>query len=440
MNIRTLIIYFFIGITIPVLAQEKTQKWDLATCINYALANNIQIQKSKISLEQSSINVKSAKAQLHPNLNASIGQNFVNRPLLVADNEKANTYSGNYGLSSSMTIFNGGIVLKNIKQQKLQEQVSDYAILEAEKNIEMAILQVYMQILYATEAINVNKETVQTSQYQRDRGESLLRAGSISKVELAQLEAQLSSDKYLLVNAENTLSLAKLQLKQLLELQLEDDIDIIIPEIDEQDILKPLPDLANIYSVSQEVMPRMKSSRLNTDITRIETEMAKGGYFPKVSLNASAGTSHISGNTLSFDDQLRNNFNDGIGMTVNIPIFTNRENKSAVERARLNQKTAELDLQEAGKNLLAEIETVYQDALSAQSQYISASENVKALQISYNLFEQQFNLGMKNTLDLLTEKNNLLSAMQNQLQAKYMSIMNAQLLNLYQDLPIEIEQ
>ena len=438
MNIRTFILSFLITITIPAWAQEKPEKWDLATCINYALANNIQIQKSKINLEQSDISLKLAKAQLYPDLNASIGQNFTNRPFLVSDGE-TNSYRGNYGISSSMTVFNGGILQKNIKQQKMLGEMSQYAILAAEKNIEMAILQIYMQILYATDAINVYKETVKTSQYQKDRGEALLQAGSISKVELAQLNAQLSSNEFLLVNAENTLALARLRLKQLLELKLDDEINIVIPKIDEQEILKPLANLANIYQISLNVMPQMKRSRLNADISKIETEIAKGGYYPKVSLNASAGTSHISNGYLSFEDQLRDNFNDGVGVTVNIPIFTNRRNKSAVESARLSEKSAQLDLQEAEKNLLAELETVYQDALSAQSQYISATENVKALQVSYDLFEQQFSLGMKNTLDMLTAKNNLLSAMQNQLQAKYMSIMNAQLLNLYQDLPIEIK-
>ncbi len=437
MNIRTFIVGFLIGIAIPAWTQEKPEKWDLATCINYALTNNIQIRKSKINLEQGEINLKLAKAQLHPDLNASIGQNFTNHPFLVYDGE-ANSYRGNYGVSSSMTLFRGGILLKNIKQQKMLGEMNSYAILATEKNIEMAILQIYMQILYATDAINVYKETIKTSQYQKDRGEALLQAGSISKVELAQLEAQLSSNEFLLVDAENTLALARLKLKQLLELKLDDEIDIVVPEIDEREILKPLTDLATIYRVSLDVMPQMKSSRLNTDISKIETEIAKGGYYPQVSLNASAGTSHISDGYLSFEDQLRDNFSDGVGVTVNIPIFSNRRNKSAVESARLNEKTARLDLQEAEKNLLAELESVYQDALSAQSQYLSATENVKALQISYDLFEQQFSLGMKNMLDMLTAKNNLLSAVQNQLQAKYMSIMNAQLLNLYQDLPINL--
>jgi outer membrane protein len=180
---------------------------------------------------------------------------------------------------------------------------------------------------------------------------------------------------------------------------------------------------------------------LNIQVAGLETEKAKAGYFPKVYLNASAGTNHstaLSG-VYNFGQQLQNGFNDGIGLSVSIPIFTNRANKTAVETERLNEKTSELNLRDAEKSLLTEVESSYQDALSAQSQYIAAGQKVKALQTSYDLIDQQFSLGLKNTLDLLTEKNNLLSAKQSLLQAKYLSIMNVQMLNLYQDLPLEIK-
>ena len=60
------------------------------------------------------------------------------------------------------------------------------------------------------------------------------------------------------------------------------------------------------------------------------------------------------------------------------------------------------------------------------------TRKLKSTQISYNLISEQFNLGMKNTVELLTEKNNLLQAQQEQLQAKYMAILNTQLLKFYQ--------
>ena len=92
----------------------------------------------------------------------------------------------------------------------------------------------------------------------------------------------------------------------------------------------------------------------------------------------------------------------------------------------------------AQKELQKTIEDIYLDATSSQAQYAAAIEQVKASKTSYNLAQEQFNLGMKNTVELLTEKNNYLSAQQEQLQAKYMAILNLQLLNFYQDKPIKI--
>lgn len=438
--------FFFIIFSIILLAaplgyaQDKPEKWDLISCINYALDNNIQVRKSRVSLEQSTVNIKQAQAQLLPSLSASVGQNFTNRPFLQEGSQYAtNSYNGSYGLNASMTLFNGGKLMKNIQQQKLQEEASQYTLLEIEKNIEMSVLQYYMQILYAQEAVDVYDEMVELAQYELERGEVLLSAGTISRVDLAQFEAQLSSDKYQLITAQNTLDYAKLQLKQLLELGIDDEMEIVIPDITDEEVLKLIPDLYDIYYTALDVMPQMKNSKINIDIAQLETAQARAGYFPQVSLSASVGTNNISGTGLTFGDQLKYNLNDGVGVTVSVPIFSNRETKTAVEKARLSEKTAELDYLDTQKSLLREVEQAHQDAYASQNQYLAARENVKALETSYDLIQQQYALGMKNTLELLTEKNNLLSAQQSMLQAKYTSIMNSQILNLYQDLPLEIK-
>jgi len=421
-------------------AQEKPAQWDLTNCIDYALKNNIQVQKSKISLLQNNVSTKQAKAQLLPNLYGTINQNFSNSPFLVGGGSSS-SYSGDYGISSSLLLFDGGKTEKNIRQQKLLEQVGQFNVQYSQKTIQFSILQSYLQILYAAESVNIDSATVEVSKFQFERGGNLLKAGSISKVDLAKLESQYSSDKYLLVVAKNALETQKLNLKQLLELTVSDQLNIVLPTLNDIDILKPLPILQTIYENSRNVMPQLKSSKLNIQVAALETEKAKAGYLPKVNLNASIGTNHntaLPGN-LNFGQQLQNGFNDGIGLSVSIPIFTNRSNKSAVEMDRLSEKTSQLNLQDAEKSLLTSIESSYQDALSAQSQYVSANEKVKALQTSYDLIEQQFNLGLKNTLELLTEKNNLLSAKQSLIQAKYLSIMNVQMLNLYQDIPLEIK-
>ena len=439
MKLQTFLLSFLLIIATGISAQDKPQQWDLTTCINYALTNNIQIQKSKITLEQSKISTKLAKAQLFPNLSGSISQNFTNYPIQTAGGSTSSSYSGNYGLSSSLLLFDGGKTEKNIRQQKLLEQVGQFNVQYSQKTIQFSILQSYLQLLYASETVNIDSATVEVSKFQFDRGENLLKAGSISKVDVAKLESQYSSDKYQLVVAKNNLETQKINLKQLLEMKVEDQLSIAIPVLNEFDILKPLPTLQSIYATSLNVMPQLKSSKLNIQVAGLETEKARAGYLPKINLNATIGTNHSTISTLTFNKQLQDGFNDGIGLSVSIPIFTNRANKSAVETDLLNEKTSELNLRDAEKSLLTEVESSYQDALSAQSQYVAAQEKVKALQTSYDLIDQQFTLGLKNTLDLLTEKNNLLAARQGLLQAKYLSIMNVQMLNIYQEIPLEIK-
>ena len=439
MKLQSILLSFLLIIATGISAQDKPQQWDLTTCINYALTNNIQVQKSKITLEQSRITTKQAKAQLFPNLSGSVNQNFTNYPIQTAGGSTTSSYSGNYGLNSSLLLFDGGKTEKNIRQQKLLEQVGQFNVLYSQKTIQFSILQSYLQLLYASETVNIDSATVEVSKFQFERGENLLKAGSISKVDVAKLESQYSSDKYQLVVAKNNLETQKINLKQLLEMKVEDQLSIAIPVLNEFDILKPLPTLQSIYATSLNVMPQLKSSKLNIQVAGLETEKARAGYLPKINLNASIGTNHSTISSLSFNKQLQDGFNDGIGLSVSIPIFTNRANKSAVETDLLNEKTSELNLRDAEKSLLTEVESSYQDALSAQSQYVAAQEKVKALQTSYDLIDQQFTLGLKNTLDLLTEKNNLLAAKQGLLQAKYLSIMNVQMLNIYQDIPLEIK-
>ncbi len=431
-----LILFFaWIGWSTQTFAQNTQKQWTLSDCLDYALENNIQIKKRKVAFLSGQENTAQAKAQLFPSLSASVTQGFVNYP--SSDAISNNSYSGNYSVNASWTVFDGNKRINTIKQEQIQNKVDELSIEQNEVDIETAIIQTYMQVLYATEAVRINENTVEVSQAQKNRSEELLRAGSISRVDLAQLESQLSTDKYQLVVSQTNLDNYKLQLKQLLEFDITENIQIYIPELNEKDILAPLPEKQIVYNTSLAYMPNIKSSLLNIDIAELDVKKARSGYLPKLSLNAGIGTGHLSGTDYTFGSQVWNKFNESIGLTVSVPIFTNRENKTAVNKAKLAITTSQLDLLSNEKDLLRTVEGFYLDATSAQTQYISATENLSYVKESYNLTQEQFFLGMKNTVELLTEKNNYLIAQQQVLQSKYMAIMNIQLLNLYQNKPIE---
>lgn len=415
-------------------AQELPTRWTLKACLDYALANNIQVKKSKVAYQSGLEDTEQAKAQLFPSLTASVTQGFVNYP--SSDVQKNNSYSGNYAVNANWKLFDGGQRQQAIKQQKLQDEINELAIEESEEDIQISLVQTYMQVLYAMEAVRINQQTVEVSTAQRDRAVELLRAGSISKVDLAQLESQLSTDKYQLVTAQTSLDNYKLQLKQLLELDITQDIELEVPTLTEEEVMSPLPDKQTVYNTSLAVMPSVKSSEKEIQVAELGVKKAKGAFLPSLSMNAGIGTGHLSGTDYAFGSQIWNSFNESVGLTLSIPIFSNRQYKTAYNKAKHALTTSQLELLNTQKQLLKTVEGIYLDATSSQTQYLSASERLRYVQESYNLVDQQFGLGMKNTVELLTEKNSFLTAQQEQLQAKYMALMSQQLLNIYQHKPI----
>lgn len=430
MKTKLLIIIGIACLSCGASAEEKPERWTLQDCLNYALEHNIQVKKSQVNYLSGQEDTELAKAQLFPSLTAGVTQGYVNYPSSrVGEN---NAYSGNYNVSANWKLFDGGQRTQAIKQQKIQNEVDALGIEESEEDIKVSLIQTYMQVLYAMDAIQINKNTVEVSKAQCERARELLAAGSISQVDLAQLESQYSQDKYQLVVAQTNLDNYKLQLKQLLELDITEEIEVAAPHLTEADVMAPLPDKQTIYTTSLAVMPSIKSSELSVEIAELEKKKAQGAFLPSLSLSAGIGTGHLSGTGTAFGTQIWDRFNESIGLTLSIPIFSNRQYKTAYNKAKHAITTSQLELLNAQKNLLKTVEGHYLDATSSQTQYTSATEQLKYVQQSYNLTNEQFNLGMKNTVELLTEKNNWLTAQQQVLQAKYMAVMSIQLLNVYQ--------
>lgn len=413
-------------------AQERPSVWDLSTCIDYAMEHNISIQKSRINAESSNIDVKTAKVNLFPNLSFSTSHNYVNRPLIEDGSAKKNSYNGNYGLNAAWTVYNGGKNTKTISQEKLNSKMAELDIMQSENDIEVAITQIYVQILYASEAVKINESTVEVSEAQMNRAKELLAAGSIARSDYAQLESQYSSDKYQLVNSLASLQDYKLQLKQLLELDGEEEMVLSLPELNDETVLTLLPTKTDVYRMALTFRPEIESGKLNIEAADMGIDIARAGYMPTLSLSAGIGTNHTTGSDFTFGEQVKNGWNNSIGVTISVPIFNNRQTKSAVQKAKLQYQTSKLDMQNEEKTLYSTIEGIWLDANTAQQRYVAAREKLNSTQISYDLVNEQFTLGMKNTVELLTEKNNLLSAKQEVIQAKYMAILNMQLLNFYQ--------
>ena len=450
MKLRIICMFAVLSAIAPFYAQDKQERaqWTLEDCINYALEKNIQLQQDKISLQESEIDIKDARASLFPTLSFSTGHNVVNRPYQeqsatvsgteIISSDSRTTYNGSYSLNAAWTLWNGGKRLNTLKQQKTNKAIAQLSVSETENTLQEQIAQLFIQILYADESISINKGTLEVSEATYKRGEELFKEGSISKADLAQLEAQVSNDKYQVVSAESSLRDYKLQLKQLLELDGTEEMDLVMPQFEYEDIMRLLPNQTDIYQTALSIRPEIQSGKLSIENAKLGISAAKAGYYPTISLSASSSSMTNNASTNNWAQQMKYGWNNMISINLSIPIFDNRQNKSNVQKARLQYNTSQLDLINKQKELYSTIEGLWLDALNAQQQYAAAETKVKSSQTSFDMVNEQFNLGMKNTVELLTEKNNLLSAKQELVQAKYMAILSRTLLNFYAGNNIEL--
>lgn len=430
------------------LSAQESEVWTLNNCIDYAIKNNIELQQSRIMHEQSGIDVKTAKADMFPSLSFTTGHNVVNRPFsensntvsgseVISSNQKT-TYNGSYGINANWVVWNGNKRRNQIKQNKHNYEIAGLNVDEAENMLKEQITQLYIQILYATEAVKINENTLEVSKATLSRGEELYRVGSLSKVDLAQLETEVANDEYQLVMSKNALRNYKLDLKQLLEIPGTTPMELQILELDDSDVLSPLPSQNDIFVAALQSRPEIKSGQLNIEASKLDISIAKSGYYPTISLNASTASNTNSASAYNWGEQMKLGWNNMIGVNLSLPIYDKRQNKSAKQKAELQHNSVQMQMQIIEKELYQSIETMWLEADNAQQQYIVASSKVKSSKTSYDMINEQFTLGMKNIVELLTEKNNYLSAQQEVLQAKYMAILERVLLNFYAGQPIEL--
>lgn len=442
MKVQAIILITALTVT-GMAAGAQNKKWTLQECIDYAVENNISLRQSRNAHLSGLEDTYQAKAAMFPSLNASASHGVTNRPFSESGNStvvgsdvystsKATSWSGNYGIDAGMTLYSGGRLRTALRQSRLQNSLDSLSVEENTNDVVISIVKAYMQCLYAAEAVKVSESTAETSKAELDRAVELKNAGELNKVDVAQLESQYASDLYQITSAKATLDNYKLQLKQLLELGVSDEIELEEPTDDEAGILRLLPSKEEVYANALESMPEIKKAGLNVQAADLGIRQAKSAYSPTLTASASLGTTNVSGVSSSFGSQLEKNFNESIGLSLQIPILQGRRARTAVNKAKIEADNSRLVRLSAEKTLLKEVEDTYQEAISAQAKYTSAKEQARYAEQSYQLTTEQFGVGMKNTVELITAKNDLLNARVQLLQAKYTALMNNALLEIYQ--------
>ncbi|MRG46123.1 TolC family protein [Chitinophaga sp. SYP-B3965] len=422
-----------------VLAQDSLPaKWGLQDCLDYAIQHNIQLNSLRLSRLSSGQDVLQSQAARLPDLNGSASQNLSGGKVVRSANSTPYIVgsSGNYSLNSNLVIFQGGMLNYDIKQKNLAVQVADLDIAQQVNNITLQITQAFLNILLAKENIVYVKDVVATSEAQVQQGQQRYDAGSIALKDLAQLQSQLANDQYTLVAAENQHRQNKLVLKQLLQLPYTYSMEVSEPDtITTTETPYPLREAQDVALTSR---PEIKSSELGIEIAGLNLAKAKAAYLPTLSAGGSIGSSYARDPDFAYLKQLDNNFYQQIGLTLSVPIFTRRVNKTNVEKSKIEVDQSKLVLQDTKTNLSQAVEQEYINVQNAQAQYDAAVVQLKYAQESYRIAAEQQKVGVANMVEFLQQKNLYIQAFQAYIQAKYTAALTIRIYDFYRGVPVKL--
>ncbi len=424
-------------LSLPMWGQQKL--WSLTDCINYAVNNNITVKKTQLGQQTAAINLDQAKSNRLPAVSGNISANANHGSVInQITNNRVNqtTITNSMGVSASMPLYEGNKLNLQIERATLALEQNDLYVKEAQNNITLSVLEAYLQALYQYENIAVAKNTALSSEEQLAQAQQKYENGAIAKIDLIEIETQHANNQYNVVLAKNQYENQVLTLKQLLEFPPGTEFGIEI--IQKEDVSAPIANKEEVYRQALEQLPTTKIYEKQKELAQKDIQIAKAGFLPSLSLSGGINTGYSDRDTEKYMTQLKNNFGQTIGLSLNIPIFSRYQNKNNVALARLSESQADLDRKQAEKDLYTKIETAWHNATTRQAQEVASKKARDNAKLAYELAEKKHEFGNLTNTELLVSRNTYLNAEQTYLQNKYMVLLYQQLLNFYQGKEITI--
>jgi len=428
------------------LSAQDTKVWTLRECVDYAIENNISVKQSELDKKISEEDVKIAKWNFAPDLNASASQNFNFGSSIGVSGARipADFRSNNLGINSSINLFDGFANLHTLSRAKIGLEVNDAAILKMKNDIALNVVNSYLQILFAKEQLKVAESQLTISGLEVRRIKELVEVGVLAQGELLNVKSALANDNQKLIVAQNSLTIAELRLSQLLQLEtMSIEIQDVNVDIQNQSILGNGAEA--IYNKANESFPEIKLAELNILSAEKGVKIAKANFSPSLTASFGLNTAyqHRQGSTdftpFQFSDQIDDNLGKSIRFSLNIPISNRYQFRSNVNKSKINYQKIQYNLESEQLRLRETIQTAYTDALASSKSYDAATTSLAAQQKAFDYSQERFKAGAINYFDFNQTKNNLVNAQSQLIQSKYDYMFKLKVLEFYFGVPFIAE-
>ncbi len=479
-----LLCFILLLIAITVQAQKTdslpaSNVWSLKQCVDYALANNLAVQRSNYNVETAKVNLLQAKMALLPTVNASASYGYnwgrsVNPVTNLFTTSEIRSLSPN--ANANLILFNGFRLQNSLKQNARDQQASVEDLAKVKNDISINIAVYFINVVFNKEQLENAKFQLSSTQQQYERTKKQVEAGALPKSNELNLDAQVATNELTVIQRENALNLSLLQLKQALQLPASTPLDVDIPKVEIEDLVLD-QSRDQIYDIARQTMPEIRSAQLKVESANYAAKAAKGALYPRLTLFGSINSNYSSAseqrfvsdggapvptptgayvnnggtivpvltdapsgsfqNTNLMKDQLQDNVFRQAGIQLSIPIFNGLQTRSAYQRSVINKEVVTIAAKETENTLRQSVETAYNDAVAAAKTYNSSLRQVSAREEAFRMTKQRFENGAANYVEYQVAENDLFGAKSDLVRAKYDFIFKKKILDFYQGKQIE---
>ena len=452
--------------------------WPLEKCIQYAQQNNLSTKQAQYSIQDAQLLNKLNQFSRLPNLSAqtSAGYQF-GRTIDPTTNTFNNEAIGfnRISLDANMTVYDGNRITNSVKQSKIDLEAARLEAQATSNDISLNIAAAYLSILLAEEQLGNARKRLELSQGQLEQTDKLIRAGSLPPNDRLDFLAQIALEEQAIVESQNQVAIGYLNLKQLMEIDPNEEISIVRPEAIEipGDADPSAYRVNEVYTAALQTQPQIRAADLRLESAQLDEDIARAGMLPTLVLFANLNTNYssiaqkpvfglvrstetvfindmpvdiefenevpVKYENVSYSDQINENFGQAVGASLSIPIYSNHRNRIQMERARLNALNTEVANRQQRNQLKTDVQRAIADARAARETYAATQRSVEAAQGAFDNAEKRFQLGAINTLEYTTARNNLDRAEVDLIRAKYQYIFNLKTVDFYLGRPITLD-
>lgn len=416
--------------------------WNLNDCIDYALQNNISLQKGALQIEQGQLDLSSSRLSRLPGVSASAGYNASFGRAASEDNTfKTQTLqSGSFGISASVPIFEGFSINRKIKISRLDLETAVQDLSRAREDLSINIMTLYLEVLFNKELVGVAERQLELSTQQLARSRELVDAGKQPESVFYESEALVATNSMTLTQNRNNLQLSLLNLSQALNRQSAAGFDVQQPTLDSAAMvaLYQKNSANHIYDYASEHRPHILAEQLRLKSRESALKAARSAYYPSISLSGGFGTGIYGSMDDAFWSQFRHNSSEYLGVSMNIPIFNRLSARNNVRSAKLAIRNQQLALTEAEQTLRKEIEQAWYKADAAFAQYNSSDAALASARVAFQYVLEKSEAGRATVFDFNDARTRMEKAESDLLQAKYEFIFSSKILDFYMGIPLRL--